>query len=72
MLSSPDCERRLRNTRLGAAYRLHPGMLCAGGQGGKDACKVGGGMLHFNPLMPVGNYSYQFFICLSERLRLSA
>lgn len=34
------CQAALRNTRLGPTYSLHPGMICAGGQSGKDACKV--------------------------------
>nr|XP_053647816.1 phenoloxidase-activating factor 2-like [Cherax quadricarinatus] len=37
------CEAALQQTRLGATYRLHPGMLCAGGEPGKDACKGDGG-----------------------------
>lgn len=41
MVVSPGvCEAALHQTRLGPTYRLHPGMLCAGGQLGKDACKV--------------------------------
>lgn len=38
-----ECQARLRQTRLGPSYRLHPGMLCAGGELGKDACKGDGG-----------------------------
>ncbi|KAK3853090.1 hypothetical protein Pcinc_040349 [Petrolisthes cinctipes] len=37
------CEAALRSTRLGPTYSLHPGMICAGGQAGKDACKGDGG-----------------------------
>ncbi|KAA0202837.1 hypothetical protein HAZT_HAZT001942 [Hyalella azteca] len=43
VLEGGDCERRLRTTRLGLSYQLHPGMLCAGGEPGKDACKGDGG-----------------------------
>lgn len=43
VLSASDCENRLRTTRLGPTYQLHPGMLCAGGEPGKDACKGDGG-----------------------------
>ncbi|KAF2356347.1 Serine proteases trypsin domain [Trinorchestia longiramus] len=43
MLSTGDCQQRLRTTRLGPSYLLHPGMLCAGGEPGKDACKGDGG-----------------------------
>ena len=34
------CERAMRQTRLGGSYELDKGMLCAGGEEGKDACKV--------------------------------
>ena len=40
IVSRPVCESALRNTRLGPRYVLHPGMICAGGEAGKDACKV--------------------------------
>ena len=38
----PDgvCENNLRRTRLGPGFSLHQGFLCAGGEEGKDACKV--------------------------------
>jgi len=35
-----DCEAKLRRTRLGQEFKLHAGFLCAGGEEGKDACKV--------------------------------
>jgi hypothetical protein len=35
-----DCERKLKRTRLGLDFVLHPGFLCAGGEEGKDSCKV--------------------------------
>ena len=35
-----DCERKLKKTRLGFDFSLHPGFLCAGGEEGKDSCKV--------------------------------
>lgn len=35
-----QCVAQLRQTRLGPHYNLSPGMLCAGGEEGKDACKV--------------------------------
>ena len=38
-----DCERKLKRTRLGPDFSLHPGFLCAGGEAGKDACKGDGG-----------------------------
>jgi secreted trypsin-like serine protease len=43
VVSNPECERRLRQTRLGSDFALHPGFLCAGGEEGKDACKGDGG-----------------------------
>lgn len=30
-----ECEQRLKRTRLGADFVLHPGFLCAGGEEGK-------------------------------------
>lgn len=43
VISPPQCQQRLRQTRLGPSYQLHPGMICAGGEQGKDACKGDGG-----------------------------
>ncbi|XP_035230569.1 uncharacterized protein LOC118202495 [Stegodyphus dumicola] len=43
ILSHRDCEHRLKQTRLGRSYNLHPGFLCGGGEPGKDACTGDGG-----------------------------
>jgi secreted trypsin-like serine protease len=43
VVANPECERRLRQTRLGFDFALHPGFMCAGGEEGKDACKGDGG-----------------------------
>lgn len=40
IVSHQQCQLQLQQTRLGYDYRLHPGMVCAGGEEGKDACKV--------------------------------
>lgn len=40
VVSRAACQAALRQTRLGPRYVLHPGMMCAGGEAGKDACKV--------------------------------
>jgi hypothetical protein len=40
IVSHEQCQQQLQHTRLGYEYRLHPGMICAGGEEGKDACKV--------------------------------
>lgn len=37
------CEDALRHTRLGYQFSLHQGMLCAGGENGKDTCQGDGG-----------------------------
>ncbi|CAL4103096.1 unnamed protein product, partial [Meganyctiphanes norvegica] len=38
-----QCQNALRSTRLGPSYSLHEGMMCAGGEESKDACKGDGG-----------------------------
>uniref|UniRef100_A0A336LLK6 Phenoloxidase-activating factor 2 n=1 Tax=Culicoides sonorensis TaxID=179676 RepID=A0A336LLK6_CULSO len=43
VISHGQCQAQLRQTRLGYTYNLNPGMLCAGGEEGKDACKGDGG-----------------------------
>lgn len=40
VINKYQCVAQLRHTRLGPSYNLSPGMLCAGGEEGKDACKV--------------------------------
>lgn len=37
------CQRLFKRTRLGRYFQLHPSVLCAGGEYGKDACKGDGG-----------------------------
>nr|XP_054924322.1 uncharacterized protein LOC126526714 [Dermacentor andersoni] len=43
VVSHDECQQRLRSTRLGPYYQLHPGFVCAGGEPGKDACTGDGG-----------------------------
>ncbi|XP_021918811.1 uncharacterized protein LOC110829422 [Zootermopsis nevadensis] len=43
VVSYQQCQLQLQQTRLGYDYKLHPGMICAGGEEGKDACKGDGG-----------------------------
>ncbi|KAK7079822.1 CLIP domain-containing serine protease [Halocaridina rubra] len=38
-----QCEAALRQTRLGYQFSLHEGMMCAGGEEGKDTCQGDGG-----------------------------
>lgn len=40
MIDHRVCEGALRQTRLGRNFQLHEGMICAGGEEGKDACEV--------------------------------
>ncbi|CAH0559486.1 unnamed protein product [Brassicogethes aeneus] len=37
------CQDKLRTTRLGKYFELHPSFICAGGEPGKDTCKGDGG-----------------------------
>ena len=43
VVSPTQCQQALRLTRLGAAFRLPEGALCAGGEPGRDTCKGDGG-----------------------------
>ncbi|KAG7172458.1 Phenoloxidase-activating factor 2-like 11 [Homarus americanus] len=43
VLDHNNCQEALRHTRLGPDFTLHPGMVCAGGEGGRDACTGDGG-----------------------------
>lgn len=43
VVPKPVCQDILRGTKLGGAYTLSKGMMCAGGEEGKDACKGDGG-----------------------------
>ncbi|KAL1451877.1 hypothetical protein WDU94_006212 [Cyamophila willieti] len=40
VVSHHQCQAQLQQTRLGYDFKLHPGNVCAGGEEGKDACKV--------------------------------
>lgn len=52
--SHQQCERQLQQTRLGYDFKLHQGFVCAGGEEGKDACKVGIFLLCF----PAGGFRF--------------
>lgn len=38
-----DCQRELRQTRLGSFFNLHKSFVCAGGEPGQDTCQGDGG-----------------------------
>lgn len=40
MVDNDECQRRLRETRLGRFFRLHDSFVCAGGEAGRDTCQV--------------------------------
>jgi len=44
------CQDQLRQTRLGKAFTLPSGLICAGGEEGKDACTGDGGGALFCPM----------------------
>lgn len=39
-MKSEKCQEILRTTRLGPKFILHDSFICAGGEEGKDTCKV--------------------------------
>ncbi|XP_013146534.1 PREDICTED: tryptase-2-like [Papilio polytes] len=43
LLDNTVCHSLLRKTRLGPFFRLHPSLVCAGGEQGIDTCKGDGG-----------------------------
>ncbi|KAF2361936.1 Serine proteases trypsin domain [Trinorchestia longiramus] len=43
VVNSNICQQILRTTKLGSNYKLPAGMICAGGEENKDACKGDGG-----------------------------
>ena len=40
VINNRQCQAMLQRTKLGRSFALHDGFLCAGGEEGKDACKV--------------------------------
>lgn len=57
VLGHADCETKLRRTKLGYDFLLHPGFMCAGGEEGKDSCKGdGGGALVCGPQHQGGSW----------------
>lgn len=58
IIPSPECQKRLRTTRLGRFFRLDPSFICAGGERGKDTCTGDGG----SPLVcPIENTTNQYY-----------
>lgn len=43
LIDRAECQSRLRTTRLGQYFHLHPSFLCAGGEENKDTCAGDGG-----------------------------
>lgn len=54
-----DCQSRLRTTKLGMNFKLHPSFMCAGGALGVDACIGDGGSPLVCPIPDEENYYYQ-------------
>ena len=40
VMNTDVCQQILQTTKLGSSYKLHQGMICAGGEENRDACKV--------------------------------
>lgn len=43
MVDRPECQKRLRTTKLGRFFKLHRSFACAGGDEGVDTCRGDGG-----------------------------
>ena len=43
MVERNQCQKQLRQTRLGHFFELHTSFMCAGGKNGADTCKGDGG-----------------------------
>ncbi|EEZ99361.1 phenoloxidase-activating factor 2 [Tribolium castaneum] len=50
------CQKALRGTKLGKAFRLHRSFMCAGGEKNRDACKGDGGSPLICPLEEEGRF----------------
>lgn len=53
------CVQKLRTTRLGKHFELHPSFICAGGEKGQDTCKGDGGSPLVCPIPGTVNRYYQ-------------
>lgn len=54
-----ECQHALRKTKLGVTFKLHESFICAGGQPGKDTCKVS-----CDFIIIVQRFSSVCFLCL--------
>ncbi|KAG5895911.1 hypothetical protein JTB14_031818 [Gonioctena quinquepunctata] len=50
IVPNPQCQEKLRTTRLGKFFELHRSFICAGGELHKDTCKGDGGSPLFCPI----------------------
>lgn len=55
VVAHDECQKALRKTRLGATFKLHETMTCAGGQAGVDTCTGDGGSPLVCPNVNNGN-----------------
>lgn len=54
LVARNKCQKALRATKLGKAFRLHRSFMCAGGEKNRDACKGDGGSPLICPLEDEG------------------
>ncbi|KFB49719.1 hypothetical protein ZHAS_00018371 [Anopheles sinensis] len=59
VVANEQCQKSLRETRLGKRFILHPSFMCAGGVAGQDMCRGDGGSPLVCPISGAPGYYYQ-------------
>lgn len=59
IVPNDQCQKKLRSTRLGKYFTLHPSFICAAGEVGKNTCRGDGGSPLVCPIPGAVNRYYQ-------------